>query len=159
MMNKGGSKMKKFITFALALVLLLSCACAEDIDLSGLSFDQLVALKQKVNQALWASDEFQEVSVPPGVWIGGEDIPVGRWTVTCSQKWGKIEFGDKLKENGQDVEHTKARGYIYIRSEDTDIPEYATETYLDVYEGMFIVINFIPMVFSTYTGKPDLGFK
>lgn len=149
--------MKKMIC-VLLLICLASCAAAESVDLSGMSFDELVALKEKVNLALWSSEEWQEVTVPQGLWVGGEDIPVGRWTIRCSQKWSYIEYGDTLDENGKNIARTKARGYFYIRSEDADIPEYATETYIDVYEGMYILIERMPMVFSTFTGKPDLGF-
>ena len=40
--------MKKIISFVLCLVLCCSVALAE-VDLSGMSFDELVALKDKIN--------------------------------------------------------------------------------------------------------------
>ena len=67
-----------------ALVLLVSFDAAEDIDLSGLSFDQLVTLRERVNRAIWDTKEWKEVNVPAGVYEVGRDIPDGFWTVTAA---------------------------------------------------------------------------
>lgn len=151
--------MKRFLCAVMLIVLVCSFAAAESIDLSGLSLSDLITLRGKVNRAIWASDGWQEVTVPQGVWVGGEDIPVGRWTVRCGYGWAELTYGDALEPNGRDIARTDARGYFYVRSEDTDIPAYATEEYLDVFDGMYITISMAPLIFSTYTGKPDLGFK
>jgi opacity protein-like surface antigen len=151
--------MKKFLACAVAAVLFCSGAAAEDIDLSGLSYAQLVALRDRLNLAIWQSQEWQEVTVPQGVWIGGEDIPVGRWTVRCSQGWGEVSYGDSLAPNGRSIATNISKGYFFLRAEDMDIPEYETETFFDVSEGMYIVVDSAAMVFTTYAGKPDLGFQ
>ena len=69
--------MKKVITIliTLALILSLSVSALADFDLSGLSFEELVALKDQINLAIWNSEKWQEVEVPHGVWLVGEDIP------------------------------------------------------------------------------------
>lgn len=74
--------MKKVIAIALALILIGAAAYAA-IDLSGMSFDELMALRQQVDKALWVSGGWTEAAVPTGDYYVGEDIPVGRWTVKC----------------------------------------------------------------------------
>ncbi len=39
---------------------------ATDIDLSHMSFEDLVTLKDQINLAIWNSKEWQEVTVPQG---------------------------------------------------------------------------------------------
>ena len=49
--------MKKLITFCmtLALVLALAPAAFADVDLSGMTFDELVALRDQIDLAIWSS--------------------------------------------------------------------------------------------------------
>lgn len=69
--------MKKFI-FILAIALLLSTTVAiADVDISGLSYDELVALVNKAQMEMMKMDKWQEVVVPEGIYIIGEDIPAG----------------------------------------------------------------------------------
>ena len=72
------------ILFAL-LFSVSTFASAETIDLSGLSYDELIALKQKLNLAIAQSDEWKQVTVPIGNYIVGEDIPAGVYTVAHAQ--------------------------------------------------------------------------
>ena len=53
--------MKKLVALVLAIVLSAGIALAEGIDLSGMSYDELVALKDRINLAMWQSDEWQMV--------------------------------------------------------------------------------------------------
>jgi len=73
--------MKKLLACVLALIL-IGCAALAEIDLSSLSYEELVALRQQVDATLWASEEWQEVEVPAGVYIIGEDIPAGRYVLS-----------------------------------------------------------------------------
>ena len=68
--------MKRIICWTITLMILFAvpCSCAEDIDLSGMSIDELVELKDRINLAIWNSQEWEEVTVPQGEWIVGEDI-------------------------------------------------------------------------------------
>ena len=56
--------MKKFLFSFIVLVLLITSAAADPVDLSGMSFDELVALRDQLNLAIWNSQEWQEVTVP-----------------------------------------------------------------------------------------------
>ena len=78
--------MKKLITVILILALILPVAALADLpDLSGLSFNELVQLRDQLNLAIWNSQEWQ-VTVPIGVWKVGEDIPVGKWTIRAASE-------------------------------------------------------------------------
>ena len=99
--------MKKLVAQFPAIVLAAGFALAEGIDLSGMSYDELVALKDRINLAMWQSDEWQEVTVPQGVWKVGEDIPAGHWTVKCitgnNCRSTQISWGEALTEGGTDI--------------------------------------------------------
>ena len=68
--------MKKALVILLVLMVCV-CAYAESIDLSGMNYDELLDLRQAVEMAIWNSDGWQEVEVPAGIYVIGEDIPEG----------------------------------------------------------------------------------
>lgn len=51
-------------------------------DVSSLSYDDLLSLRQTVINELMARPEWKEVEVPAGVWIIGQDIPAGYYSIT-----------------------------------------------------------------------------
>lgn len=154
--------MKKLVCLILALFMFPMIAFAE-VDLSGMSYDELVALKDKINLAIWNSKEWQEVTVPQGTWEVGKDIPAGSWTVRCAIAYfGMISIGEKLDESGTGIDYHSRIGSEVITSPDyklyqkgKDVPEYS----FTVKDGDYIVIMECDMTFTPYTGKPDLGFK
>lgn len=73
--------MKRIVSLILIAMLLAAPALA-GIDLSGMTFDELIELQKQVTAALWASDGWQEVTVPAGYYEVGTDIPAGRWTLS-----------------------------------------------------------------------------
>ena len=94
--------MKKLLTVLIVLALLGAAALAEQIDLSGMSYEDLLALRQQVDAAIWASDGWQEVEVPAGVYTIGEDIPTGRWSVSPTGVVAAITlYPDKSDYTGQ----------------------------------------------------------
>ena len=155
--------MKKVISFVLCLALCCSVALAE-VDLSGMSFDELVALKDKINLAIWNSQEWQEVTVPQGVWLVGEDIPEGHWTISCNTKYARITTGTVLDDTKQSIDTWNSDFCVY---ESVTNPNYKyfdpgsdkTQIDLDLKSGVYVVIDQGDVVFSPYAGKPSLGFK
>ena len=99
--------MKKIAIMILAIVLIPLAAMADLPDLSGLTFEELVQLRDQINLAMWNSQEWQEVTVPQGVWVVGEDIPIAHWTISlspsASAKWASIKYCDRLNEAGTDA--------------------------------------------------------
>lgn len=133
--------MKKVIAIALALILICAAAYAA-IDLSGMSFDELLELRKQVDAALWASDGWQEVTVPQGVYRVGEDIPAGRWCVTPAGNWGTFEIYEADHES-------YVAGYVVDGSEIVNVT---------LEDGQWVEISDSAYTFRPYTGAA-LGFK
>ena len=161
--------MKKLLVCIL-IALMAFPAFAEDIDLSGLSYAELVALKDRINLAMWQSEEWQEVTVPQGIWVVGEDIPAGTWTVRCADvgrrnyllKSCELEWGDTLDDDGQGVAWSYRYDSVNIYNPySDDYKGQVTEYTFTVQAGDYIYIHplYNKAVFTPYTGKPDLGFK
>ncbi len=95
--------MKRILGLAVAtiLALIMTATTFADIDLSGMTYDELVALKDQINLAIWNSEEWQEVEVPQGVWEVGADIPAGKWEIRPLQgATTAIYTGTRLSETG-----------------------------------------------------------
>lgn len=165
--------MRKVVCSLLSVIMLLSLSTvyAEGMDLSGLSFDELIALKDKINLAIWNSQEWQEVTVPQGEWVVGQDIPVGKWTIKCADvnhhdymmKECDIEWGF-LKSNGYIDSYTSRGGgdvSLYNPNHDDYKSGQITEVFADLQEGMIVRIReaYAPALFTPYAGKPSLGFN
>ena len=156
--------MKK-LAILVALVLFLPVLALADLpDISDLTYDELVQLKDQINIAMWNSEEWQEVSVPEGVWIVGEDIPVGHWSITfpstSSRKWVSFIYCDMLDESGLDAGnqfYCNIYSYQTIGAPDND--NYPDKVDIDLKQGTYIIVKNGPIVFTPYSGKPSLGFK
>lgn len=156
--------MKKTIALVLVLVSLVSVSFADSaFDLSGLSYDELVSLKNQINLAMWNSKEWQEVTVPQGLWLVGEDIPAGHWTITASpSSWVTVTYGSELDDNQKEIEWL-CKGYYqelltgekHIFANDDDLRSID----IDAKDGYYIEIKDGTVIFTPYSGKPSLGFK
>ena len=76
--------MKRTIAMVIVFLLVLSDITFAEVDLSGMSYDELVILKDRIDKTIWDSQEWQEVTVPQGLYKIGEDIPAGKWTILAS---------------------------------------------------------------------------
>lgn len=155
--------MKKLIVIALILALISAAALAESIDLSGLSFQELAALRDRAQLEMMQRDEWQEVSVPQGVYQVGVHIPAGTWTIRCKEGMGtKIEWGDVLDASGQGIDFLSMRmDFQYVYN-----PEYRsysagdrTEYTFTVRDGDWIAIDDSPAVFTPGGVTPSFTFK
>ena len=152
--------MKKIICSVIAATLLSCTVPAAEIDLSGMSYLDLVLLKGKINLAIWNSQEWQEVTVPQGVWEVGVDIPAGKWEIKALPgAQTEVVYGDEVRNGGTEV---SVQTYKYIRDIDFaryDPNEDVTSWIIELEEGYFVEIEYGSAVFMPYSGKPDLGFK
>lgn len=73
--------MKKLLIIFVAIVCFATIALAEQ-DLSEMSFDELIDLRDKINAEITKRPEWKGVEVPAGEWIVGVDIPEGTYSVT-----------------------------------------------------------------------------
>jgi len=79
--------MKKFarsIAVIVLVALLGSFAFAESlgVDLTALSFEELLTLRQEIDQLLLASDAYSEFTLAQGTFTVGTDFPEGTYTMT-----------------------------------------------------------------------------
>jgi len=156
--------MKKLITVFLILALLIPFAAFADLpDISHLSFNELVELRDQIDIAIWNSQEWQEVTVPPGVYEIGVDIPAGHWSVRPFEGCGPayVIYASGVQDQGHDVD-LFAGDYIMEclcdPSSELYSAEYKTTTSIIMEAGHFVRLD-CTMIFTPYSGKPDLGFK
>lgn len=154
--------MKRILAILTALIL-CPVWCLAEIDLTGMTYDELVALKDQINLAIWASEEWQEVEVPQGIWVVGEDIPVGRWTIRAADGITVyIKWGDTLDASGADISYSHNL-YIDEFLYSTTYKNYekgdSTEVTWELKEGQYILVDDGIVTFTPYSGKPSLGFK
>ena len=69
--------MKKLIALVLVILSLIPMVAFADVELGGMSFDELVSLNGKLLKEIVSRPEFKEVTVPTGSYKVGEDIPAG----------------------------------------------------------------------------------
>jgi len=155
--------MKKLISIILTLVMLVPAVSLADLpDISDLSYDELVQLKDKINLAIWSSEEWQEVEVPAGTYQIGVDIPAGHWTLRVAAKHDSFNvfYFDVLDEFGKSVGYGSKLLSNQIATADFSpfgaIP--ITEIDIDMKDGWYLYLGGSTL-FTTYAGKPDLGFK
>lgn len=155
--------MKRLIALTLAALLILCSAAAELPDISGLTFDELVALRDQLNLAIWQSSEWQEVTVPEGLWVVGEDIPAGHWTIRVATP--DTICNAACMDKCDTITWTPLSGARYfgmlIASEDYESPfgdSYPTSVDMILEDGWFFKCTG-SVIFAPFAGKPDLGFK
>lgn len=71
--------MKRFLITLLVVCMIIPVAAAED--LSSLSYDQLVELRDQISAEIVSRPEWKEVEVPLGQWVVGKDIPAGTYRI------------------------------------------------------------------------------
>lgn len=150
--------MKKLITIVLILAMLIPTAAFADLpSLDGMTFDELVELREKLNIAIWNCQEWQEVEVPAGIWKIGEDIPAGHWTIRAKPPKGyySCTYFDKINDEGTDPAYGFNGWTGILSARDDDRPH---QVDLEMKEGYYFQCGG-PVIFTPFTGKPDLGFK
>lgn len=74
--------MKRIVATLLAVLLLSHVTFASDIDLKGLSTDELIELRRAISQELVDRGEFKTATVPAGEYTIGTDIPAGDYSIS-----------------------------------------------------------------------------
>lgn len=155
--------MKKVITIIMiTLAMLCMAAQAESVDLSGLSFQELAALRDRAQMEMMQRDAWQEVTVPQGVYQVGVQIPAGTWTVRCATgNYTEIDWGDTLKDNGQGVEYGNRYDWavVYNPSGSYYSAGDQTEYTFSVRDGEYIIIKDGMATFMPGGVTPSFTFK
>ena len=144
--------MKKLIAIVVTIILTCSVAYASQIDLSVMSYEELLSLQQDIQRAIMQTSEWQEVEAPAGLYLVGVDIPAGKWTVSMNKQWARIKIGSKLEANQNEVS-SKSSDYYTVQI-NQEVPS-QTITFLD---GQYVEIYNAGLIFTTPTGS-SLKFK
>ena len=149
--------------FSVFLVFLFLPVVSFAVDLSGMSFNELVALKNQIDLAIWKSSEWQEVLVPQGLWQVGVDIPAGHWTITATGKsYCRIKYGDVLDDSNEISYRSQNYQSEYIYSKNSvlyDENSSRVQMDIDMKDGFYVQIEQGNCIFTPYSGKPLLGFS
>lgn len=152
--------MKKIVSILAAAALICSTAMAE-INLAGMSYDELIALQAQVTRQIMLTDKWQEVKVPAGVYQVGVEIPAGKWTIKpVNGQTAMVKVGTKLDESGKDFEYRAQLSYEQITSPTDSYSKYnqIDSVTFDLKDGQYIIIDSSPVIFTPYAG-PSFSFK
>ena len=153
---------KRIVAFCLITLLALgaSSALAASIDLSALSFDELIELSEQITKEITSRSEWKEVTVPAGLYEIGVDIPAGYWTITAADgDYAMIELGNSLNDAKSTVRNTQAHELITSKTSrhfDSSAIESVSWVMTD---GQYFSIDSGSVVFTPYVKTPaNLGF-
>lgn len=156
--------MKKICSLLLILSLIIPVVALADIDLSGLSFNELLVLREQIAQELTTRPEWKEVTVPIGVWKVGEDIPAGHWTVSAVDGGiSMVVIGTALDITGYEIDSWNSDFYFWKQIESANYHSFNPISSISSFDftfmdGYYLIVSNGPAVFSPYIGKPSLGF-
>lgn len=85
--------MKKLIIVMVVVCLLCSVAVAEN--LSSLSYEDLLVLRDELNAEIMSRPEWKQALVPVGTWYTGTDIPIGYYSITSTNDLSIVRLVDK----------------------------------------------------------------
>lgn len=96
--------MKKLLALILVAMMVAFHASAENVNLDGMSVEQLQSLQDRIQKALWNHPDIEEVTVPAGLYQIGKDIPAGKWQIfALPSAKAKIDYGSKLNSSKTSV--------------------------------------------------------
>ena len=163
--------MKRFWTLLLCMIMLLSCsgmsvlAEASEIDLSGMTLDELRALKERITMAMWETEEWLQATLRPGVYEIGVDIPAAHWDLAPADgEYAHVIWTRKLDRTGKGTDVSdKMYGNTIMAENYKNIDKYMgiypTEADLELIEGTFLIIEQGSVVLTPYDGNDLIEFE
>jgi hypothetical protein len=155
--------MKRII--ALVLVFMLTCSAFAEIDLSKMSTKKLQKLRDKIDAELESREKTNPVTVPVGVWVVGEDIPLGHWQITVANNapygWASVTYCGKLDVTGKKPKIGGPDNFYYaeqIKQPGSDASVQLESLDLDLQEKGYIIVKYGDVIFTPFKGKKNLGF-
>ena len=150
--------MKRLLTAILILAMLLPAAALSDLpDISWLSYEELIQLKEQITLAIWDMQEWHDVVVPAGFYVVGEDIPAGHWTIKYSPgEYSLVEYFLTTDATGKRPADIMTDYYYEGVCDPTNImaSSYKLKEFdLDLKAGYHVVINYGSVIFTQFTGR------
>lgn len=90
--------MKKVLFLISVFIFLVPSFALADIDLSGMDYDDLIALKQQVDLLIMQSDHYKEITLTIGLWKVGQDIPAGTYILSPSSDYSSVVYGSTVED-------------------------------------------------------------
>lgn len=91
--------MKRAFIIAIAIILVAAVAYAE-VSLSSMSYEELIELNHQLTAEIMSRPEWKEVTVPSGIWVVGEDIPEGTYSIKA--EFAGVTVWRKAKDDYSD---------------------------------------------------------
>lgn len=152
--------MKRFIVLFLCLILFTSASAqassvldAITMAISSLSFSELRMLDASIAEEMASRPEWKAVTVPPGAYTIGIDIPEGWWDISIIDKeydYATVRYGKKLNKSGTDIEYSDEEAYSFLDDGKPTLSIYLAKTRV-------IVIDYNSVIFTPHV-QPSLGF-
>ena len=133
---------------------------AGSIDLSGMSLSELIDLSKQITMAMWKTEEWQEVTVPAGLYQIGVEIPAGKWTITAVPEAysAKVTIGTNLDDNGNSISWLGSESNNLYGVENWAYNESKMNSWtVTLVDGQYIELE-STVVFTPYAG-PSFTFK
>lgn len=125
--------MNKMIALILSFVLFILPVCAESIDVSSLSDDDLSSLYASILDEMNKRSMEQTGEIFPGVYVVGQDILPGKYVIQYAKTESSIFWIEAIVfANAEKYEEFDGEGSILSDKE---------EMYLDLEEGMVFVLR------------------
>lgn len=149
--------MKKLIALLLILAMVPAAALA-DLDWSRFNDAELEYIRKSICAEILARSEQKSVTVQPGFYVIGEDIPAGHWTIKygAEDSCSVIIYFTKANETGRAPDLLGGDFYqVNIGGPKNILPDLynQSETDLELKSGYFLSIDYGPVVFEPFTGR------
>lgn len=142
---------KLLITLLLTAILSPAAIASVDIDIASLSLDELLALRQQVDAAIWENEDWHEALVPQGDYIVGKDIPAGDWSISLGvddpDAFGEIKIIKDEQTHDEDQ-------YLGLMKDEVLQPGNTINVKLK--DGNYVSFLWCPMRITPYTGAVSL---
>lgn len=137
------------ILIVLLIALPLPCLASENIDISSMTFDELISLRDKITKEITSRPEWKDVTVPAGVYEIGTDIPAGHWTISYNGNiLAMVTYGKSLNASKTDIDDWDVLQMLNPENKSMSI---------ELKAGYHIVIQGASVSFTPYI-RPSLGF-
>ena len=87
--------MKKIICIIFLCILPVTALALSLPDLSEYSYDDLVLLRDIINEEIMTRPEWKEVTVPAGNWEVPADIPAGVYSIRATEAFSSVRLENK----------------------------------------------------------------
>lgn len=155
--------MKRLITIFLILALILPTPSVAESVFADYSVEQLYVILSALRNELLSRSQWEEVTVPPGNYVVGEDIPAGHWTIRYTKgEYCLIEYFKNANETGIEPEDIL---YNYnswgIGDPENDLASIYDKTEIDLQliNGYHLNVGLGSAVFVPFTGRKSPFFN